>query len=1123
MKYLKMVKTFKPSTIKALVEDINFRMSFSRYVSAKDKEAFMKAVNEVYSHGNVADANAYNPEVKDITAELVELLSEIDFDESCEISIEDISGLVKREFTEEELLEQSLISFVEKTISYARVLWNVAKYSRSLEYQVGTSPWVPMLQKLKSFILEDLSKNNPVAVQAWKFVKENSETLRESFTKASQYLKGDGLAWIQQHSMMTRAQIYAKYSTTGFNLDVNSNSPIAQAWGIGTQVTLPVNTKNTTVESIYACSRLIVCSPMGVSKFKVGESPLDAITGYITLFDAMYLLKALKVDIKSLLAAPENHILVEMDKEGKYKVSTNPVDTVFKYKLEEFFGPSNPDTLNKGLLKANKSYEGFAEYTGQGYTSFESAAKAVVRPMKLCKDTKHTITLDKVYVVMDTLGNPFARKALSTGTIHVPTKVLEENGQVRAVSPADMGGCKCTLAPVVAIDKKWDEEGITLASFGSLKAKGYGIAKLLGIEVETYAQEIGNYIKTVNFWGHPIDVVEVSGLTLNVTNHYTIQGYESTARSKLVMSLAEANQEVLERAEERASTITEDSVFVDWVLEQRDTFFGGSLKNTISALLKSGDIRPKSKRVSVTSSEFDILKTTHGVAKAEQWMDSLLAENTDMKEVAQRAIDVATWNYTGNIKSYPATKFFKGIIRLMQDAGLSPNTSVSAFTSRNFLVDLATRVFPQEYNWVELVHGDTKVYLPSGEFMYGKFYKDSTVYDTKVQVTGFLSSFFKAMGYLVKYVYEHPMENLETSHRFANVFKQFTYNLNVELQGYCLGKKVGKLKAEGLSAVLSVAWWEDSIDTVYALGKYKFKTEGKQAVIVKHPELFLESIAGVNVEGRLPKSIIRGLDKDTLNTLSFALSGTVFISEEMALSLQNDGDGDLVRLTWHSDFTLSHFSNAVAKESYFAHKFHNEYTEGERNFTKSAKAPLPSNSYTNTQILQAVQHSSLSKLGVAKYTSLAQKFARYADVTGTDKESVQFRNTHLLLNTMVQVFSMNEIKHTSENQKGVMNLADHFQLANFDVKNRDTYFELFSEFVNKIGGVQGFDSMSDWMDYIENSLLAMKEYFKEGDDPAYLVLGKDFVTAYHPLRYLELDAIMSSKTSYGRILKGLVA
>lgn len=1105
MKYLASISRFKRETLEALREE-GFRSSFKPYLRAKDKEAFMKTVEFL-----LEPSEEFSSSEEEFNSE--------DFEKE---PLEDLTGLIKHNFTKEELANQTATSFIEKVIAYARIAYYIEYHSKYDNWEMGMNPWLSSLHSIKNFA-KGLTRSNPVAMRAWELARA-SEKLKVTFTKASHYLRSVSFS---RASM--RANVFSKYTSNGLVVDVNSNSWVAQRWTRGTPVSVVVNEASVSFEAAVAASKVILMVDGIPYKFKTPKfsNPLDDRAQYVSLFEMLYLMRVCKVDVKSL-SAPENHVFLTYDKDGVIGVCQDPISLVMNSSIVDLIGPSSPEGLSKGILKTNKSYKGFGEYVpGVGYRSIESsAAKVIARTMKLDKTSKHTMTLDKIYVVTDLKGNVRARKALSTGTVHVPTSVLLKHGQVRAVSSADKGGFKCTLAPVALISKEWDEEGVSIASFGSMKAKGYGI------------RELGaSSPRVVEFCGEPIEIVEVTNVTLHITNHYTIQQYESTARNKLVMSLAEADASILQRAEERASIVKEDTVFVDFICDKRDTEFGGDLKATIQALLSSGEIRKKPKKVYVTPSEFGIMSSIYGQEKSREWADSLIAENQHKKVELERAVAITTGAYN-NVHTVSASYFFNKIYKIMVDNGVDTNAPIPSFTSRNFLVDLALafKDCGGRYQWLEVV-GNRSIFLPLGEFMYGSFAEESTIYDLKVQVTGFLSVMLKHLTYGTKFIQEHPGVSLDNDPRFSKIFDQFVYNIERELQGYTLGKKLGKLKAEGLSGVLSVAWWSDTIEDVWCLSKKYYKTRDAQAVIVKHPELFDESITGVRVHGSLPYRLTtpQGIPSQTLTSgashpratlallaphtvlgvISFAMEGTIFVSEEMALSLQNDSDGDLTRLTWHKDFELPLYQDRVLKG--FSSKFHKDYVEKERDFTSGGLDFKGFNTFTHQEILLGIKQAAKAKEGVAKYTALAQKFERYADMVGLERDE-RFVQTHFLLNTMVQYFSMNSIKH----KDGIFEkqLPEYLLLNNYDPKERSLILPLFEEFLKNIGGNGVFDNSSEWLTYIEQALQGMKETFIENyDDPGYLLIGKDFLISRekNPRKINDFH----SETCYGHIIRYL--
>lgn len=1155
--YTKLINKLKTTTVELLATNEGFRMGFSRYLKAKDKEAFMEAVYARYQRpiaigeqellhvearveetpaAPVVEELPSSPEYAEIEAFDVAMLQIDDYDaepvfldglydfnhEEVEVETlpQQITGLVKHKFSNHQLQYQRDVSFIEKTIHYARITYGLQYFAQMEQYPLAANPWVPVINSLDYFMGKQVNASQLKRARA---IAHDSSKLETTFEKALAYLQGAGRRFIDTYKGASKLGIFVKGLSNGFSIAVNKGSPIAAKLGVFSQHTFVITSDTFYKNYREYVTRVLLIQSDCLRQYRdphVPASPINEVTRPLSFFTALYMMKVASVDTKTLEAHPDNHVFIGVDRGRGFKASS--IAVVKNWGIERFFGPSSPDLIGHGILRANRSYAGFAEWTGKGYKSFEKTAnKIVARTSKLVKDTKHQMVLPRVLVVVDCLKNELVKRALSTGQVLVPTSVSRVHGQVRAVSDANKGGFKCTTSPIALFDSLLDQQDIALASFGSIKAKGYGLASLLGIPTETYHQEIHKYVKLLNVRGGAIKVVAVSNVTLNITNHYTIQQYRSTNRDELVNSLAQADKEIFSRAVARASEIHEDNVLVDYIIELRDTVFKGDLMDTIVALLKAGEIKNKGHKVKVTSSEFGILSTTHGTDVAKRWLDSLLKENTNSKKVGQvyRAVTIITHSFekdAARIKRMSPMQFGLDMYNIFK--ANAAEFTVPSFAPRNLLVDLALYFSSEDSNYVWLEVGD--VYLPLGLDMYGDFAENSTIYEGKVQITGFLGNLLKQLSYLLKFVDEHGVR----AANYTKVFETFVSNMQGELQAYFLGKKAGKLEARGNTGVLASAWWLDEKDmaTVYSLSKkYHKGIENAQAVLVKHPELFREAITGVECKGFFPRKLTKRLTQEQYRVISFAFESTIFIPEIMALALQNDADGDLVRITYHDDFELRPFSADVLKESEITYEFHKKYYEAERAFTDGALNPIKWTEFSNENIMEGIYAASKAKEGVGTYTALAQRIERFSSMLGMDKHCPRYVATHLLFNTMVQYFSMNAIKHKAGDAKEV--LPDYFRIHSFDMTESSKYGKLFKEFLKELGVTKarleniGFSDHEDWLEYIERMLSKMKEQSHKFEDGAYNAIAKDFVMGGEDLRYALLEHVLNTGTVYSYI------
>ena len=288
----------------------------------------------------------------------------------------------------------------------------------------------------------------------------------------------------------------------------------------------------------------------------------------ISLNEVLSLVNLLGVEMSSLLADSRNFIVVNfisytyLDKAGKeitvkkYVVSANPFENNAIYQMNamnSFWGISSPDTLKKGIIRAIDGSEGFAEVTADGgyKTVVGKANKMVARTIKLVK-SGDKLVIPKVAVVVDACGSSKVIAALSTGAIHVPSSVLRKEGQCRVVSDATQGGAKATLGFVGFLDPILEEQGISIASFGSLKSNLYGINHVLGMSAKDVSELP---VKTLKIGKDAVKVVFLPQIEVTITNNYLINNFVPVNRDGLIKDWDEANEVLATRIAEKASTI----------------------------------------------------------------------------------------------------------------------------------------------------------------------------------------------------------------------------------------------------------------------------------------------------------------------------------------------------------------------------------------------------------------------------------------------------------------------------------------------------------------------------------------------------------------------------------------
>ena len=930
-----------------------------------------------------------------------------------------VNGLVVSNVTVEEKAKREAISFFEKTVAYAAIFNRISTIDAFLK--VGNHNILAFIQK---WVKEELNKSNTVARKAWSWAKEAG--VEATFKEAVQTLKSVK-EFNNSKSIRFNAKdrMFVKPLYNGFSVSFESISPNYKGPEFKGQRVFTITTKT----DFDLLSRVLIVGDYGIAKAKLGGNievfgnNLNTVVNTLPVINTMMLIALSRAELGSLEESSSNFLVIDCttDDEGD-----NYARIGNSYKIEKFynfnatfgfFGVSNPDVVEAGVVRKTQDFAGFYKRTAVNEVmSIEGGAgKVLARCVKLSmKDLEHKVNLDKVFVVTDTLKSEKAVKMLSTGCIYVPSSVMIKHGQCRVVSGADQGGFKATFSPVGFADSLFEKQGISVASFGSIKAKLFGINSLLGTDLSI--SELNTKRVTLDNVG-TVEGIFVKNVELTVTNHYTIQQYFPTNRDRLLANAEMATKAQERRALVRSNTIEQDVLFLNWVIELRDTVFNGNLSHTLQSLEESGEIQRKPKTTSITPSEFDLLALMTSKDNAKQFIDELVGNglNGGKVEEFKRVQEFLTGNFE-NVVEMSFDTFYQKYVDICNKYNINVNTDVGGFANRDFLVSICNEIFygeQEEYRWVKLTNGKNVLHLPLGDFMFGSFYKTSTVYEESVAVTGFLGKMLKYIPYGASMYVNGKLSN--------SAVNRFTFNVINELQCELVGKKLGKLKATGLYGVLSPAWWAKDMDTVFFTNAGSF-SKARKGMLVKHPILFLEAITTVNVKSRLPKRLIKSFDQQTLADLEFALASTVFCSEEVMLTLQNDADGDLTRLTFHKGEYAPMFSNRATSKEYFANKFHENYVAKEKDFTGIGNTKIKT--FSNTDIMDSIISASICKQQVGSFTSLAQKFGYMQEQLGYDYDSEKGRVIRFMLNTFVQEFAMNDIKQ--KDGKAVIKLPEYF-------------------------------------------------------------------------------------------------
>ena len=1129
--YFDAVSKLKIETLVKIAHSSEFRNEFKPFVKAKDQGNYLAAVYErldvLILEGNLPIEFSMIPGMdKDINMVEKQLT-------------DSFKGMVKLPLSDAQKATRKLQAFVEKFISFGSLAERMMDLYPVVtgEEQFG-GHWF----QVKKFAQEHTgtsSKNKALVKEALQCaedmgIKDIMVAKGKSLASISSFLRTNNIStsYVQGITSMP------VYNGLKANVNVSSSRLLTELsikrWT--SQATYNLNATTLSSEYLTALGRVLVVMEDGSvlrynKKKYIGAKGTDLRKSCygISLNEVLSLVNLLGVEMSSLLADSRNFIVVNfisytyLDKAGKeitvkkYVVSANPFENNAIYQMNamnSFWGISSPDTLKKGIIRAIDGSEGFAEVTADGgyKTVVGKANKMVARTIKLVK-SGDKLVIPKVAVVVDACGSAKTIAALSTGAIHVPSSVLRKEGQCRVVSDATQGGAKATLGFVGFLDPILEEQGISIASFGSLKSNLYGINHVLGMSAKDVSELP---VKTLKIGKDAVKVVFLPQIEVTITNNYLINNFVPVNRDGLIKDWDEANEVLATRIAEKASTIREDDIFVEYVKSLRDSDYNGDLIACLKSLVTQKVIKAKAKQVSITSSEYDVMSYTSGRDIAIQFQNNMLTNEHNKNDLEKdlmfkRAFQHnAGTQYESNCKHISDIDMYRAYIDICAENEISLKSAVGSFASRNLLVDLCNNLFSDEdghYEYLMVTSKNNTVYIPVGSYMSGSFHKTSCVFDEKVSVTGFLSKFLKHVAYgadaLASGVYQEKF------------FAKFVTNIHNELTVDLIGKKLGKLVATGFYGVMQPAWWSSNVDKVFSPG-FKEISKTKECLIAKHPELLEDSLTGATAVSVFPKSITKGISVDVMEVVEFAFETTIFVHEDMLLGVLNDCDGDLVRATFHEGMSFPHFEARSLKTTYFAHKWHRAYKKDEQAF--ATVKPVTEDYHTITTVMDAINDSAYAKACVALFTSNAQRLAQRVELDASIM-SKTYEFAQRIMNIWVQVFAMNAIKQQSGGSAGSedLMLPEYFFIWGMHADCRGKGAELFEDFlVNtmKIDMVKhGYKSNRDFIEQFTVLLESIQE-ISSGS----LMVGKD-VSISEARKGFQLDlSSLNSKILQDRLV-----
>lgn len=718
------------------------------------------------------------------------------------------------------------------------------------------------------------------------------------------------------------------------------------------------------------------------------------------------------------------------------------------------FGITSSTQIESGYAKKLELIPGWLEASDipGKYKTFDKKKKVVARIDKLHKegelgdedDRYRTIKLNNVFLVDHVVsGNEEAvRDALSTGVIWTTADTIITNGQCRVVSTAAKLGIKGTLNLVGLLAPQLETAGITLIGTGSAKASGYGLTRLKNKETSLNVRVLGVDTK---IHGYLIEEVEVI-----VTNNYLIHQYMPAELGTNLESWEDTLEYMATKEEERNS-------FISKVLTQAQ---GRPLLVALEELTNSGEIVAKPATTSITPTEFDVWAHYEDRGFVAKVMESVAKHPANAEKLSQ--IRLVAQAMSGSFdadqvihRSLP--EVLQIAASAAKAAGFGPNVIGSAAPSREFLVNFVDGLYgvkgeeaPKPFLMISFA--ESFCLIPTGKLFEGATF-NSSPYLPSVVASGVLSRILPKIKFASTYAFkgvEAPYDVLQAT--FEDIASEVEANL--------CGKKLGRLSVKGGYHVLSVAPWAANRHTVYAPNALVKFGKGKKVLVTKHPTLFQESHKGAEITSKFKefKALAGGCMSDAKLQLALAsLGDTVMCHKDMLLALQDDCDGDLARITYHGDEIEFPMFEASAYDAPLTGAWHRASCEDEEAiFNKASKLSEPM-LVEHHELLQGCLAGGMAKANVAMFTANSQKVQQNFALS---LPKGKYKGIVTVLNSWVQLYAMNVIKHDDLEGQSVADIFYHKDIESLEEKTGKTYKELaqnaFNAYIDEIGADEGY-------------------------------------------------------------------
>ena len=894
---------------------------------------------------------------------------------------------------------------------------------------------------------------------------------------------------VEEIKEVPKSKIQVSLTPTGIRLYVKYKSVITPikgqefVFGRSAQQTYGTNVINEHLEDVLKSIRIHneyeeyvdeLTSDRTITKFRDYAYKFNREDALIMLL----LLKENNIDIKELFKIKRegsNKILVLSRKEKNKGVKSLNRITVPAYTFSAKYGKSGVVSTNDAkmgfvtpLVTIPRMIE-FTSHEGKDIVLLrESANKMASRFDKLNNAKPIWTRLQKVFIPFDATPYPLLNQALFAGNMLTPDSVLLSDGACRVVSDMDQGGIKTSYTPFKGIDedlRKGDVcvigvngfKGGLLAAIGLNKGDTNYVPNLsrlidantlVGVEqipesiveqiqyesttiINYLYNELKNNLTSMKIGNDIVEGVMVT-VELKVTNPYTLDTLQFNEEEDDTVlegakAISETKDQIENVMEEMESGIRPSNGIRAYVAEQKaasaDLF---SVYEWMKEGLTNNTLKKKALTTKIISQEIQSIAHWEGKDVAKAFLNELLEEQKEHGFSVNKVYAYQLLGFYDRVSLN--TIHYQDIISILSDSnkGIVEGSPVYFKETIKEILELIS--VHSDYGWLTVEFSNGSVEIPMGAIFVGDTLEQMEDEKSYVIAKGLLADLLEVIKTTVS---EEGVPYLDSKHHLV---------METFVQKPLLGKNFGYQFTKGYYGVALPLIGNYGITTIAITNRDRMEKSDDTWIPMtfsKSPQYFKGMTATYNV-----------MDYNLGHALNLVMECAVFINPEMFVSVGNDFDGDLGRLSKGKTLPYVTLNYNEFNGNFFKGMYEDELNNNKFKVKKAQQCSLEE--YHN-----AIYAAVTAKNNVGSYTANSYFYEAmtpnligksFFGTKGTEvvvTEQLSYR-LNAILKMLIQLEAMDNMK-----QEGASTFITEM-LFNYKLRNlKDNYIESHLEAVVK--------------------------------------------------------------------------